>query len=388
MLGFLLTVSTVWISAHALVAWRLVAPLGLAPIAAWGSVAGGAAVGAAWIALMIATRVSVRGDAGGSVAGALRVGVWLWFGAFSVLVVALLAREAVVPLVRMLVTDMPPAIPGRRDLLGLGANAVVLAATAGATVAAVRGGTRLAPVVRVELPVAGLHPDLDGYRIVQLTDIHVAQPLTRQDLEAIVARTNTLEPDLIAITGDLVDARVETLASEVEPVFGLSARDGVWFVTGNHEYYSGARGWTEWLDRGGIRVLTNENRAVRRGTATLLVGGVTDYTAGQFYPEDASDPHKAMAGAPESDFKLLLAHQPKSVPAARAAGWNLQLSGHTHGGQYAPFTFMIDWFHPVSSGLTRMGDFAVYVSRGTGVWGPPMRLGAPNEITEIVLRRA
>lgn len=387
MIGFVVVVALFWVAMHAYIAWRVTAAFA-APLWVVQSALGVAAfVALSWVAGMIA----VRGAGGDSPVVSVRSFVWGYFGFFSILMVALLTRDAglfLVHAIRRIVGDNTHLDSGRRDLLQMGSALLAVGGSLGLSAAAVRGGTRLAPVVRVEVPVAGLHPDLDGYRICQISDIHVGQPLRKRDLEAIVARVNELGADLIAVTGDLVDARVRLLATEVEPVFDLRARDGVFFVTGNHEYYSGAKQWEEWLRDGGIDVLTNEHRLLPVGNARLLLGGVTDYTAGQFFPEDASDPARAMAGAPECDYRLLLAHQPKSVPAARLAGWQLQLSGHTHGGQYVPFTWVVDRFHPVGAGLTKLEDFHVYVSRGTGVWGPPMRLGAPNEITEIVLRRA
>jgi predicted MPP superfamily phosphohydrolase len=384
---FLLIVTAFWVAVHVWLVWRLAVPFAPPPATLVGLLLAAAALALGWVVAMVA----VRGAAGDSVAGSFRSLVWLYWGFVSIVVVAVLARDAGLLLLDAIARfggDGGPVSPERRALFARAGSIAALAVPAAATAVGFRAGTRLAPVVRVDLPIAGLHPDLDGYRILQLTDIHVGQPLKRSDLEAIVARANGVGADLIALTGDLVDARVPLLASECEPIADLRAPDGVFFVTGNHEYYSGAKAWERWIAERGLRVLTNEHTVVTRGAAKLLVGGVTDFEAHRFEPADASDPAKAIAGAPDVDYRVLLAHQPKSVPAAREAGWQLQLSGHTHGGQYAPFSWIIDLFHPVSSGLTRLPGFDVYVSRGTGLWGPPMRLGAPNEMTEIVLRRA
>jgi hypothetical protein len=158
-------------------------------------------------------------------------------------------------------------------------------------------------------------------------------------------------------------------------------------VTGNHEYYWDAPAWCAEVERCGMKVLNNANELVRHGDATLAVGGVTDYRASRHDESQASDPHKAIVGAEDADFKLLLAHQPKSVYEAARAGFDLQLSGHTHGGQFWPWNLVVGLAHPFTAGLDVFESMKIYVSRGTGYWGPPMRLGAPSEITLLTLKR-
>ncbi|HEX9282887.1 MAG TPA: metallophosphoesterase [Gemmatimonadales bacterium] len=243
-------------------------------------------------------------------------------------------------------------------------------------------------VVRVNVPIAGLPRDLEGFRIVQLSDLHVGPTLKREFVERIVATANGLAPDLIALTGDVGDGFPPTLRDEVAPLARLAAPHGKYFVTGNHEYYWDAPGWVRELERLGFSPLVNAHRVIRRGAARLLVAGVTDHSASRLVPGHTSDPQAAVAGAPESDVRLLLAHQPKSAFAAHAAGFDLQLSGHTHGGQYFPFNLLVRLFQPFVAGLHRLEEMWLYVSRGTGYWGPPLRLGAPSEITLIQLTRA
>jgi predicted MPP superfamily phosphohydrolase len=274
------------------------------------------------------------------------------------------------------------------DWLGPGLVVAVSALTVGLSVAAAIGARRPAPLLEVDVPVADLHPDLDGYRIVQLSDIHVGAPATAADLAAAVATANTGDADLIAFVGDLVDGSVDVLGDEVTALAELSARDGVYFVTGNHEYYSGAKAWERRVTELGLVVLNNTHKRVQVGQATLLVAGVTDVSAHQFVPADRSDPAGAVEGGEDADFVLLLAHHPKSIQAAARAGVDLQLSGHTHGGQFPPWTWLVPLFVPYNKGLHRHGDSWIYVSCGTGLWGPPMRLGAPAEVTAITLRRA
>lgn len=247
---------------------------------------------------------------------------------------------------------------------------------------------RLARVVEVDIPLKDLPPELEGFSIAQLSDIHVGPTIKRAYLQAIVERVNALEPDLIAITGDVVDGSVEHLAAHTEPLPDLQARYGTYLVTGNHEYYSGASDWTEEFRRLGLEVLLNEHVTVDHQGATLLVAGVTDFSAGHFDENQRSDPHKALAGAPDhATPRVLLAHQPRSAPAAADAGFHLQLSGHTHGGQFWPWNLFVPMQQPFVAGLDRLRDLWIYTSRGTGYWGPPKRFGAPSEITLIRLVR-
>jgi predicted MPP superfamily phosphohydrolase len=245
---------------------------------------------------------------------------------------------------------------------------------------------RLARVVRVDVPIAGLPQELDGYAIAQISDIHVGPTIKRAYLNAIVNKVNSLKPDAIAVTGDLVDGSVQRLALHTAPLARLAAPDGVFFVTGNHEYYSGAEQWIAEVRRLGLRVLLNEHVIRRRGQAALMIAGVTDFTAQHFNPAHKSDPQQAAAGAPDDvAVKVLLAHQPRSAPAAADAGFDLQLSGHTHGGQFFPWNLFVPLQQPFVAGLNRVRSLWVYTSRGTGYWGPPKRFGAPSEITLVRL---
>jgi predicted MPP superfamily phosphohydrolase len=245
---------------------------------------------------------------------------------------------------------------------------------------------RTARVVRVDVPVAGLPHALDGFTIAQVSDVHVGPTIKRPFVEAIVATVNRLEVDLVAVTGDLVDGSVRELADHVAPLAGLRSREGSFFVTGNHEYYSGAAAWVDELRRLGLTVLMNEHVVVRRGDAALVVAGVTDFGAGHFDRAEASDPRAALAGSPaNAALRLLLAHQPRSAAAAEAAGFDLQLSGHTHGGQFLPWNFLVRLQQPFTAGLHRWRRMWVYTSRGAGYWGPPKRFGAPSEITLLRL---
>ncbi len=241
-------------------------------------------------------------------------------------------------------------------------------------------------VVDVEVPIAHLPPALQGYTLVQISDLHVGPTIKRRFVQRVVDQANALQPDLIVVTGDLVDGQVEDLAEHIAPLRGLHARDGVYAVTGNHDYYSGAQQWVPHFRQLGLHMLMNEHVVITRGAAALVLGGVTDYEAHNFFADQRSNPHQALLGAPaEAAARVLLAHQPRSADAAQAAGFDLQLSGHTHGGQFWPWSVVVPLQQPYTAGLVRHGSLWVYTSRGTGYWGPPKRLGAPSEITRLRL---
>ena len=241
---------------------------------------------------------------------------------------------------------------------------------------------RVARVRHVDVPIESLPASLNGFRIAQITDLHVGPTIRRRDVEAIVDVVNGLGADLVAVTGDLVDGSVRQLGHHVEPLARLAARHGTYFVTGNHEYYSGVHAWVSEMRRLGICVLLNEHVVVEHRGERVVVAGVTDHSAHHFDPAHRSDPAQALAGAPsDAGVRLLLAHQPRSAFAAAQAGFDLQLSGHTHGGQFLPWNFFVRFQQPFTAGLRRLGALWIYTSRGTGYWGPPKRLGAPSEIT-------
>ncbi|WP_321792921.1 metallophosphoesterase [Caballeronia sp. J97] len=245
---------------------------------------------------------------------------------------------------------------------------------------------RRAPVVSVDVPIDNLPAALDGFTIAQISDIHVGPTIKRHYVERIVAAVNGLEPDLIAVTGDVVDGTVPNLAEHTRPLASLSARHGAFLVTGNHEYYSGADKWIAEFRRLGLTVLLNQHVVLNHDGAQAVVAGVTDFSAGSFDPAHRSDPAKAISGAPDdAGVRVLLAHQPRSATAAAEAGFTLQLSGHTHGGQFLPWNFFVRLQQPFVAGLVKFNGLWVYTSRGTGYWGPPKRLGAPSEITLVRL---
>ena len=238
----------------------------------------------------------------------------------------------------------------------------------------------------VQVALRGLPEAFAGFRIIQLTDVHVGPTIGRRFIEDLVSRTNALGPDLIVITGDLVDGSVADLAHHVEPLSRLSARHGVFFVTGNHEYFSGAEAWIAHLRGLGITVLRNERITLARGGQHIDLAGVDDPTGARFLTDHGTDLARALTGRDPARPVILLAHQPRTAIEAADHGVALQLSGHTHGGQLFPFNLLVPLQQPFVAGLHRLRDLTIYVSTGTGYWGPPMRLGVPAEIANITLQ--
>jgi predicted MPP superfamily phosphohydrolase len=364
---------------HGYIGWRLLPPLSLS-----------AGATAAAMLLLAASALLVPAPL------LLRTGRWprrasdllhwigyLAMGVFSSLLVLSLLREPL--LLGALLWEW--ARPGSIDLPALQRSSAiaVLALTATVSLFGLYNARRTAAVRDVTVPIAGLPRALAGFTIVQLTDVHVGSTIKRGYLERIVRRVNGLDADLVALTGDIVDGTAAHLRGDVAPLAELRSRHGTYYVPGNHEYYHGVDAWLAEWRRLGMQVLLNEGRVIEHGGVRLLIGGVADYSAHHFDPAHRSDPVAAARTPVAVAVKILLAHQPRSAPAAAKAGFDLQLSGHTHGGQFLPWNFFVPLQQPFVAGLQRMGRLLVYTSRGTGYWGPPLRFGAPSEITRLRL---
>ena len=283
---------------------------------------------------------------------------------------------------------LPVDAERRRALLEM-TNVGVLALAGGAFAVGVVRATARPTVVTINVPIVGLAPALDGFTIAQISDIHMGPTIKRAFLEDVVATVNALDADLVAVTGDVVDGSVAELRDQTAPLADLKARHGAWFITGNHEYYSGALEWIDEMKRLGMTALIDEHRVIDHDGAAMVVAGVTDHSAPSMIPAHTSDPHKAVAGAPVDAFKLLLAHQPRSAYAAQKAGFQLQLTGHTHGGQFFPGTLLVRLVQPFVEGLHQLEGMWVYTNRGTGYWGPPLRhTSITSEVTKLVLVKA
>ncbi len=322
----------------------------------------------------------------GPIADPLHLIGWFAFGLFAVLLAANLLVDLGGLALRVLdrfSSSVPD--PGRRAvLLGFARGGASLGAGALALVGL--PAARALPKVReVDVAIAGLNPALQGFRIAQISDVHIGPTIRGPWLAGVVDRINGLSADMVAITGDLVDGDVPTLGVDVSELARLQSKHGTFFCVGNHEYYSGVDAWVAELDRIGVRPLLNAHVAVQHGAASVLVAGVTDYSAHRIREDHRSDPALAIAGRPtDGDLRILLAHQPRSAYAAADLDFfHLQLSGHTHGGQFAPFSFLIGLFQPFAVGLHQLGKMWIYTNPGTGYWGPPNRAGQESEITLI-----
>lgn len=252
-----------------------------------------------------------------------------------------------------------------------------------------------ASVAHLNLPVKGLDAPFEGYRVLQLSDIHLHGSADRFRLERLVEQANAQSPDLMALTGDVVDGPMDNLRRTVQALGRLKARDGVWLVLGNHEYYADAEACVAEFRRLGINVLLDEHRVLKRRGAQLVIAGVTNPQGGMHgsslaQPGQLSqltgDPRLAFASAPKG-VRLLLAHQPKSVAQATGLDVSVALAGHTHGGQFLPWTHLVRLVSPYPTGLSRVGEMWIYVSPGLGTFGPRQRLGSPPEMTLFTLTR-
>ena len=309
--------------------------------------------------------------------------LFIWMGAFFWFFLAAIALQVTKVGLHLGAVD-----PVRRLFLSRVLAGGTVAVVAGMTALAVRRGLAALQVKNVDIALRRLPAALNGLTIAQLSDIHVGPTIGREFIADMVAKTNELTPDIIVITGDLVDGSVDDLREGVAPLADLRARYGVFFVTGNHEYYSGADAWCAEVTRLGIRVLRNERVEVGPPGATIDLAGLPDWSGGQFSPDHKPDLPRTLAGRDVERELILLAHQPRSVLEAAEHGVGLQLSGHTHGGQIWPWNFFVALQQKWVEGLFREKDTQLYVSPGTGYWGPPMRLGTRAEITRLTLRRS
>jgi predicted MPP superfamily phosphohydrolase len=332
-------------------------------------------------ARVVATRLhSPAGDA-------LAVFAWCWMGVALYLGLALAGARLMLRFAewRRRHLEEAPIVAARRVFL---ARAAVGGAAAVALGVSSYGVWRAfcPPIIReVAVRLPGLPRTLDGFRIVQMSDVHIGDILGRPFLEELVRRTNALKPDMVAVTGDLVDGTVAHLSPAVAALQRLVSRHGTYFITGNHEYYSGDVEWAAALSGMGLHVLRNRFVTLGDAGGRLDIVGVDDYGQRDAPHGRGYDLEKALLGRDRNHPAVLLAHQPRGVEEALGRGIGLQLSGHTHGGQMFPITLVVQATYRYPAGLYAVGEGHVYTSRGTGFWGPPMRIGSPPEITAVTL---
>ncbi|AWK72413.1 metallophosphoesterase [Rhodococcus oxybenzonivorans] len=315
---------------------------------------------------------------------------WAWLGALLYLVLGLLLVAIGSLVVRVVARlrhrgeSADQVDLSRRRTLRLATSVVAV----GAVVAAGYGVAEAARprVVRVRVPLRRLPPEFEGVRVALVSDLHVGPARGVGFTREVVDVINAQKPDLVAIVGDLVDGTVSKVAPDLEPLADLRAPMGIFGVSGNHEFYADDGGrWLDVWERLGIATLRNQRVALRRGEATIDIAGIHDYSSPAPYEPDLS---AALAGRDPSTFVMLLAHEPRQALEASDLGVDLQLSGHTHGGQMWPLRYLVPLQQPSVTGLDRIGNTVLYTTRGVGAWGPPVRVAAPPEITILELVRA
>lgn len=360
------------------VGFRVVNPLGMAVWARW----------IAWALLLLPASLPFW-----FLMDQLRPGRWLdrfmgttylLLGLLSFLFVITLFRDWVWLGVRVAhrLLGLPERLPETHSGLQTSGYVILVLAVFLSAIAIARALSPL-ELTRIELTFDNLHPDLQSFKLIQLSDLHLGLFRGAGYLSEIVDTVNKASPDLVVVTGDLTDGSVEKLGNEVLSLTRLKAP--VLFVTGNHEYYWTPQAWIQHLEDLGVRVLTDSVYNIRHGDAKLAVVGVSDPTSKLLFPLEPSGISLATRNFDPSgaDLRLLLAHRPGTAYQAVNLGFDLQLSGHTHGGQFFPWNHVIHLVQPFASGLYRHKGTWIYCSRGSGFWGPPMRLGVPAEITEI-----
>ena len=360
------------------VIWRFVRPL---------SVGRAGKIGLGVLLLLIAehhlvTRTFFGSMASPEVPGQVLVVLGWAFASLILLALLLLIRD--------LLGIVVWALRGRTGRVLLGGSRLGIALgliSTGLSAVGVWQAIRVPDVKTMEIVLPRLPAELDGLRIVQLTDLHASRLLQAPWLQAVVDKTNALKPDLILITGDLVDGSPRARVDDVQPLKDLRARYGVFAIPGNHEYYVDYVHWLPAFEHLGLHMLLNEHVLITHNGRDLVLAGVTDKAAQPFkLPEP--DIIKALKGAPAGDPVILLSHRPGGALLNAGQGVDLQLSGHTHGGQILGPHLIAKWANEgFVSGLYAVAGMQLYVSNGTGLWnGFPVRLGRPSEITEIVLR--
>jgi hypothetical protein len=308
---------------------------------------------------------------------------YLWLGLMFYLMVVLALLELPV-LVGWLVQRRRGVDQSRRRLLRQGAAIAAGVAAAGIGGYGVSRAYRPPTVKRLVVPLARLDPRADGLRVVVIADIHVSPLYGAGQVERVVETVNGLDADIVAVVGDMVSGEVERVRQEAAPLSGMRSRYGSFFVTGNHEYYNGYQEWIEAADELGLRVLRNERVEIAHRGGVIDLAGVNDQEGSGY--DDPPDYQAALGDRDPIRPVLLMAHQPVQVHEAARYGVDLQLSGHTHGGQVYPFDLLVRLQQPAVSGLSEIDGTLVYVTNGAGFWGPPMRVGADPDVTLLELR--
>jgi len=291
------------------------------------------------------------------------------------------------PLIEGLFHTKQPVDYSKRDFLKKSVSIAMIGLAGTGTGFGFYSSRKGPTVINQDIFLESLPPGFENFTIAQISDLHVGPTIKRPYVENVFEKIAFQNPDLIVITGDLVDGSVKYLSPELEPFKDMIAPYGTYFVTGNHEYYSGAEPWLDETDKLGMKNLINTNEIISKFGDEIAIAGITDLNAHQINLSHKSDPERALASLPKDITKIVLAHQPNSIHAVHKVGADLQLSGHTHGGQFWPFTYPVKLASTYLAGYYDHFGTKIYVNRGTGYWGPPLRIGVPAEITMISLKK-
>jgi len=288
-------------------------------------------------------------------------------------------------LVKSLLAKSHSFDPHRRAFLGLSAKTIVGGIAGIGSIWGMYQALKEPVIKRVEIKIEGLPESLKRFRMAQITDLHVGSMITGKFVERVTRKIQELNADMLFFTGDAADGSVQSYGKYLNSLAEIHPKYGKYFVTGNHEYYSDMNGWLQLIEGLGFKILVNESQNIIVNDATIMITGIPDRSGRHFSSCHKTNMEKAVGGMNSSDLKILLAHQPKDLEHALEYGFDLQLSGHTHGGQYFPFSLLVQMAHPFLKGLHKRENTWIYINQGTGYWGPPLRIGTEPEITEIVL---
>jgi len=311
-------------------------------------------------------------------------------GFFTLSFFIFVAKDLVLQLIALLghiINEDNPFDNSKRDFIKKSISISMITLAGSATVYGFYSARKGPFIIKHDIYIKNLPEAYENFSIAQISDLHVGPTIKRPYVEDVLEKISHLNPDFIAVTGDLVDGSVKYLRSDLQPLKDMIAPYGTFFVTGNHEYYSGVDQWLDETDRLGMKNLINTNEIISKSGDEIAIAGITDLNAHQINLSHRSDPELALASLPKDIIKIVLAHQPNSIHAVHKVGADLQLSGHTHGGQFWPFTYPVKLASTYIAGYYDHFGTQIYVNRGTGYWGPPLRIGVPAEITLIRLKK-
>ena len=383
---FFIVALTVFLLMHGYVGWRIIPTFNLSPISSFVAYAITFFLGFLPLLPII---LRINGYESKLIDKISLIG-YTSLGFFTLSFTFLLAKDILFQLVSFInniFNDQQIVDESKRDFIKKSVSIGIIGLTGSATAYGFYKARKGPHVIKENIFLKNLPSEFENYKIAQISDLHVGPTIKRPYVEKVFDTIANVNPDMLAVTGDLVDGSVENLRSDLEPFKDMIARDGTFFVTGNHEYYSGVDRWLDETDRLGMTNLINSKTIIERQGSEICIAGITDFRAHQIKKSHRSNPKSALNNVRKNVPKIVLAHQPNSIFSVHDAGADLQLSGHTHGGQFVPFNFPTKLANAYLSGLYDHEGTQIYVNRGTGYWGPPLRLGIPSEVTEITLKK-